>query len=155
MTKLAKLIGSTIALAAISVAAPALAQNYPYPYPNPTPQPRPGGLADQITRGAAEAAAAVRGVTDAIQVANGGYSNYNSPDRFAVDACGTEARRYGRVSISDVRPKSRDKMEVRGLVDAQGSYDRGNGYGVEPRTFTCTVRYDGRITKFKTKRLRY
>jgi hypothetical protein len=49
-------------------------------------------------------------------------------------------------------------MEVRGFVDAQGSYDRGYGYGYggyERRTFTCTVRYDGRITKFKTKRLRY
>jgi hypothetical protein len=77
-----------------------------------------------------------------------------------VNACGNEASRYGRVSISDVRPKSRDKMEVRGFLDPQGFYDQGYDYrsgyrGYERRTFTCTVRYDGRVTKFKTKRLRY
>jgi hypothetical protein len=162
MTMRAKLIGPAIALAAIAAAAPASAQYYPYPQP----QPRPGGVADQIARGAAEAAAAVRGVTDAVQGGYYGYGGqYGSRDSYAINACGAEASRYGRVSIGDVRPKSRDKMEVRGFVDAQGGYsdrgygynDRGYGYGrgYERRTFTCTVRYDGRITKFKTKRLRY
>jgi hypothetical protein len=155
MTKLRTLVGAAIALASVA-GAPAVAQYYPYRYP----QPRPGGVADQIARGAAEAAAAVRGVSDAVQGGYYGYGSYNSADRYAVNACGNEASRYGRVSISDVRPKSRDKMEVRGFVDPQGFFDRGYDYrsghrGYERRTFACTVRYDGRVTKFKTKRLRY
>ena len=158
MTKHAKLIGPAIALAAIAAAAPAAAQYYPYP------QPRPGGVADQIARGAAEAAAAVRGITDAVQGGYYGYGHYGSRDSYAINACGNEASRYGRVSIGDVRPRSRDKLEVRGFVDGQGGYnDRGYGYdrrysygrGYERRTFICTVRYDGRISKFKTKRMRY
>jgi hypothetical protein len=158
MTQLAKLIGPAAALAAIAAATPASAQYYPYPYP----EPRPGGVAEQIARGAAEAAAAVRGVTDAVQGGyyGYGYGNYSSPERYAINACGSEASRYGRVNIGDVRPKGGDKFEVRGFVDAQAAYDdRGYGYGYgrgyERRTFTCTVRYDGRITKFKTKRMRY
>jgi hypothetical protein len=147
-----KLIGPALALAAM--AAPASAQYYPSPYP----QPRPGGVADQIARGAAEAAAAVRGITDAVHGGyyGYGYGQYGSVESQAVNSCGREASRYGQVSIADVRPKSRDKFEVRGFVDAQG-YDRGYGYGrgYERRTFTCSVRYDGRISKFKTKRMRY
>lgn len=154
MTKHAKLIGPALALAAIVAAAPASAQYYPYP----APQPRPGGVADQIARGAAEAAAAVRGVQDAVQGGYYGYGQgqYGSMESRAINACGHEASRYGRVSIGDVRPRSRDKLEVRGFVDAQG-YDRGYGYGrgYERRTFTCSVRYDGRISKFRTKRMRY
>jgi hypothetical protein len=158
MTKHAKLIGPAIALAALAAAAPAAAQYYPYP----APQPRPGGIADQIARGAAEAAAAVRGVTDAVQGGYYGYGQgqYGSMESRAINACGAEGSRYGRISIGDVRPKSRDKLEVRGFIDMQGrdrgyGYDRGYGRGYERRTFTCTVRYDGRISKFKTKRIRY
>jgi hypothetical protein len=105
-----------------------------------------------MTRGAAEAAAAVRGVMDAVDGVN-----YNSPDRYAVNACRNEASRYGSVSIGDVRPKGRDKTEVRGIVDAREFDGRAHGYryGYERLTFTCTMRFDGRITKFKTKRLRY
>ena len=152
MTKHAKLIGPALALAAIAAAAPASAQYYPYPYP--APHSRPGGIADQIARGAAEAAAAVRGVQDAVQGGYYGYGQgrYGSMESRAINACGNEASRYGRVSIGDVRPKSRDKLEVRGFVDAQG-YGYGRGY--ERRTFTCSVRYDGRISKFRTKRMRY
>jgi hypothetical protein len=156
MTKHLKLIGPVLAMAGIAAAAPAAAQYYPQPYPYPAP--RPGGVAEQIARGAAEAAAAVRGVTDAVQGGYYGYGNYQSADRYAINACGAQASRYGRVSIGDVRPKSRSKLEVRGFVDGQ-SNNRGYGYGYdrgyERRTFTCTVRYDGRITRFKTKRLRY
>ena len=148
MTKHAKLIGPAIALAAVAAAAPASAPYYPYP------APRPGGVAEQIARGAAEAAAAVRGITDAV---HGGYYGYDyggrsSVERDAVNRCGNEASRYGRVSIGDVRPKNRDKLEVRGFIDGQGGY---YGRGYERRTFTCTVRYDGRISKFRTKRMRY
>jgi hypothetical protein len=148
MTKFVKLISSTITLAAVVALAPASAQYSQYPYP----EPRRGGLADEIIRGAAEAAATVRGVTDAVQGAS-----YSSADRFAVNACASQANRYGRVSIGDVRPKGRDKTEVRGFVDAQSYGYRAYGYngGYERRTFTCSVRYDGRITKFKTKSLRY
>lgn len=157
MTQRTKLIGLAAALSGLAAAAPASAQYYPYPYP----EPRRGGVGSEIARTAGEAAAAVRGIADAVQGGLYGYGgSYNSPDRFAINACGNQASRYGRVSIGDVRPKGRSSLRVRGFVDADARYsDRGSRYGYsqgfERRTFTCTVRYDGRISNFRTKRLRY
>lgn len=155
MTRHTKLIGLAATLSGLAAAAPASAQYYPYP------EPRRGGIGEQVARTAGEAAAAVRGIADAVQGGLYGYGgSYGSPDRYAINACGNQASRYGRVNIGDVTPKGRSSLRVRGFVDAQARYgDRGYGYGYnqgyERRTFTCTVRYDGRITKFRTKRLRY
>ena len=57
----------------------------------------------------------------------------------AVEACANEARRYGQVSVSDVRPVSSSTMRVFGTI-ATSNYDR--------RRFDCDFREDGRITGF-------
>lgn len=154
MTQRTRLIGLAATLSVLAAAAPASAQYYPYP------ETRRGGVGEQIARTAGEAAAAVRGIADAVQGGLYGYGgSYGSPDRFAINACGNEASRYGRVTIGDVTRKGRNSLRVRGFVDADARYGGRSRYGYdqgyERRTFTCTVRYDGRITKFRTKRLRY
>ena len=58
----------------------------------------------------------------------------------AVEACANEARRYGRVAISDVRAVSSSTMRVFGTIDTNNSFDR--------RRFDCDFREDGRITGF-------
>ena len=57
----------------------------------------------------------------------------------AVDACGREASRYGRVAIADVRRASSSTLRVTGTVDVN-NYQR--------RSFGCSYREDGRITDF-------
>ena len=57
----------------------------------------------------------------------------------AAEACANEARRYGSVSITDVRAQSSSTMRVNGVVDTNG-YSR--------RAFGCSFREDGRITDF-------
>lgn len=61
-------------------------------------------------------------------------------ERAAVDACGQEASRYGRVSITNVGLSSRDTVRVDGSVQD----NRRN-----QRRFTCTFRSDGRIVDFR------
>ena len=56
----------------------------------------------------------------------------------AVEACANEARRYGNVSISDVRAQSSSTLRVTGVIDS--NFDR--------RAFGCSFREDGRITDF-------
>lgn len=75
---------------------------------------------------------------------NSGYGNagygYNSGSfqQAAVNACGGQASRYGRVSISDVRQQSSSTLRVRGYVS--------DGY--RNNDFACSFRSDGRITDF-------
>ena len=71
---------------------------------------------------------------------NGGYGGYgaSSFSQAAVQACGSYASRYGRVSISNVRQTSRDKVHVYGYAH--------NGYNM--RDFDCSFRSDGRVTDF-------
>ena len=57
----------------------------------------------------------------------------------AIEACGAEASRYGRVNVSDVQAVSRSTLRVFGTVDT-GSYQR--------HAFACNFREDGRITDF-------
>jgi hypothetical protein len=57
----------------------------------------------------------------------------------AVEACANEARRYGSVSVTDVRAQSSSTMRVNGVVAVNG-YSR--------RAFGCSFREDGRITDF-------
>lgn len=61
-------------------------------------------------------------------------------EAMAVDACGTEASRYGRAQVTQVTQASRSTMRVSGMVDTNYGYNR--------RSFTCTYREDGRITNF-------
>ncbi|RPF71655.1 hypothetical protein [Aurantiacibacter spongiae] len=60
-------------------------------------------------------------------------------ERAAVEACGREASRYGRVQIADVR-QSRDIVEVYGSVEERNRYSR---------QFRCAFRSDGRIVDFQ------
>lgn len=84
-----------------------------------------------------------------------GYGNQNL-EQYAVNACGQRASRYGRVSVTQVQPRNRSSLRVRGIVEG-GSYDAGWGQNgrYERRSFSCTVRYDGRVTDFDTDRIRY
>lgn len=89
-----------------------------------------------------------------------GYSNQNV-EGYAVNACASQASRYGRVSVSDVDRRGSRTLRVRGVIDAAG-YNNGGyggGYGnygnYERRSFSCSVRTDGRITDFDLGRSRY
>lgn len=70
-----------------------------------------------------------------------GYGNQGNSqfERAAVDACGREASRYGRVRISDVRQNSRDTIQVYGEVESRDRRSR----------FYCTFRSDGRVVDFR------
>ncbi len=66
------------------------------------------------------------------------YGNQNF-QQSAVNACGNQASRYGRVSISNVRQISSSTLNVQGTIET-GNFQR--------RSFTCSFRSDGRITSF-------
>lgn len=88
---------------------------------------------------------------------NAGYNNYGMVDqRYAVDVCAQRASRYGRISVTQVRPRNSRTLRVEGIADA--SYNRGYGFGygnADRRAFQCDVRSDGRISYFDTDRIRY
>lgn len=69
-----------------------------------------------------------------------GGSGYDNRDfeRAAVDACGSEASRYGRVGISNVSQVGANTLRVQGVIDD----------GRQRRGFVCDFRSDGRITGF-------
>ena len=69
----------------------------------------------------------------------GGYGQ-GGPDfqTAAVEACGAEAARYGRVQVTNVEAASRSTLRVYGTVEA--NYRR--------HAFACSYREDGRITDF-------
>jgi hypothetical protein len=70
---------------------------------------------------------------------NRGYSSGNDEfQRAAVNACGQEASRYGRVTIDNVRQESRNILRVEGRVENQ-----------QRRSFTCSFRSDGQIVDFR------
>ena len=141
MTSRTGVLGPAAALAALVAAAPASAQYYPYPAPR-------SPVVDEIARVGAAAADAIGAVTYAVQ---------GTRERFAVNACGARAQRYGRVSIGEVYPKGSRSWRVRGIVEPTAQYGQwGSTYrrGYERRSFTCTATNEGRVSKFKTKRLR-
>ena len=75
---------------------------------------------------------------DVLGGSRGAMGGQNFEDA-AAEACANEARRYGSVSITDVRAQSASTMRVTGLVSTNG-FDR--------RSFGCSFREDGRITDF-------
>lgn len=68
------------------------------------------------------------------------YRNNNDFERAAVNACGREATRYGRVSINSVEQEGRDTVVVTGRINSR---DRNRDQ------FGCTFRSNGRIVDFK------
>lgn len=155
-------LGLSIAstLAAVS---PAEAQYYPRdPYPRDPYQRGPGSrVADEIARGAGAAAQAVGAISDAVRSAGDSMRGalLSPAQRYAADACAVRAERYGRVSVDRVDPYKRRSWRVYGVADpARGAYSYDQRYRYDrryaPRSFTCTVRYDGDVTRFSTRRLR-
>jgi hypothetical protein len=139
------LAGAVLGLGLIAAASPAAAQN----------RSRTGEVAEEIARAIRETASAVGTVTDAAYESVNGI-RYRGRERHAIDRCAPQVERYGRMRIEDVRPYERRSFRVYGTVGGDGRYDDRYGsrdrYGM--RSFTCTVRDDGRV-KLKTKRLRY
>ena len=136
-----------LAAAAAVIAQPALAQ---YSHPDT----RSGRVSDKIARTVEEAARAVGTVTDAFDRSL--YEvRYRDAERYAIDACRPQVERYGRMRIDDVRPYKRSSFRVYGVTEgyrsAYGDSYRNSSYG--PRSFTCTVKDNGRVN-VKTKRLR-
>jgi hypothetical protein len=110
-------------------------------------------VADEIARTVEDTAQAVGRVRDSLDRSLGDV-RFRGPERFAIDACRPQVERYGRMRVDDVRPYKRRSFRVYGVTDGYsgGYYDRyRRSYG--PRSFTCTVREDGRV-KVKTRRLR-
>ena len=64
-----------------------------------------------------------------------GYGNQNF-QQAAVNACGSQASRYGQVRITNVQQVSSSTLRVYGVVSS----------GFDQRSFTCSFRSDGRIT---------
>jgi hypothetical protein len=149
-----KIFGAVLSgLLAVS-AASAGAQSYPE-------RPR-SGTADRIARGAEAAAETIGTVADAMENAMDRV-RYRGPERWAVEACEARAQRYGRVSIDDVERYKRSSLRVYGVADPSGGYSNRDRYDrsyrydrrYRPVRFACTVRRDGRVTRFKTSRIRY
>lgn len=136
------------AVGAALAAAPAVAQ---YPYQD---RSRAGRVADEIARTVEDTAQAVGRVRDSLDRSINDV-RFRGPERFAIDACRPEVERYGRMRVDDVRPYKRRSFRVFGLTEAYGVgyYDSYRSRQYAPRSFTCTVRDDGRV-KVKTKRLR-
>ncbi len=135
-------------LSSALAAAPALAQ---YPYQD---RSRAGRVADEIARTVEDTAQAVGRVRDSLDRSINDV-RYRGPERFAIDACRPQVERYGRMRVDEVRPYKRRSFRVYGIAEGFGGgyYDRYRSRQYAPRSFTCTVRDDGRV-KVKTRRLR-
>ncbi len=171
LIRLAAGAATTVVLAA---AAPASAQYYDYRYD------RDRDVVEEVIDGVARVAGAVAQVTrggyydprygSRYDPRYGqGYGYGRGGERYAADACAYEAqRRYARryggvgVDIRDVRYYRSNRLRVHGTLELAdyGRYDRYDRYGRDDRFgryerrlgFTCTVRYDGRVTDFDTHR---
>jgi hypothetical protein len=110
---------------------------------------RAGRVADEVARTIEDTARAVGQVRDSL---NRGINDvrWRGPERSAIDACRGDVERYGAMRVDHVRPYKSRSFRVYGTTDGYRGYG-SRGYG--PRSFTCTVREDGRV-KVKTKRLR-
>ena len=137
-----------LAATGILTAGPALAQ---YEYQD---RSRVGRVADDIARTMEDTARAVGRVTDSFDRSL--YEvRYRGPERFAIDSCRPQVERYGRMRVDEVRPYKRRSFRVYGITEGYRGdyYDRYRSRQYGPRSFTCTVSYEGRV-KVKTKRLR-
>lgn len=170
MNTVSKLVtgAAAAALAIVSTAAPAEARDY---------RDRGG-----IDAGDVIAGVAIIGGIAAIASALGrdrydydgygrGYGNrgrYQNGYNHAVNACANEAQRVGRgqIRIVDVDRSNSDRFRVRGVIESGYGYgdDRYGRYGGydgydrrydsndRGRSFTCTVRGNGRIQSFRLAR---
>jgi hypothetical protein len=139
-----KLVTMGLAVAAgLVAAAPASAQY-------PENRSRAGQVAEEIARTVRETANAVATVRDSVDSSL--YPlRYGRAERYAIDACRPAVERYGAMRVDRVDPYERRSWRVYGFASGHGGY--GGFRDAYDRSFTCTVRYDGRV-KLKTRRLR-
>jgi hypothetical protein len=174
MKALIRLAAGAATAVVLAAAAPASAQYYDYRYD------RDRDVVEEVIDGVARVAGAVAAVTrggyydpryGSRYDPRYGYGYNRGNDRFAADACAYEAqRRYARryggvgVDIRDVQYYRSNRLRVFGTLEladtrygGYGRYDRYDRYDRFGRFdrrlgFTCTVRYDGRVTDFDTHR---
>ena len=141
----ARLSGAALILA-LAAASPAMAQDHDR-------RSRTERIAEDIARQVEATAGAIGTVTDSVNRSVDSL-RFRGAERFAVERCGPYVARYGQMRVDDVRRYSRSSWRVYGTVNDGGG--TGYGYGLRRgyghRSFTCTVREDGRV-KVKTKRL--
>lgn len=135
-----------LALSAAFASAPACAQS--------SSPSRAGQVADDIARAVIDTAQAVGRVRDSVDRSLSDI-RWRGPQRFAIDACRPQVERYGRMRVDEVRPYKSRSQRVYGIAEGYnaGYYDRSRDRRSGLRSFTCTVREDGRA-KVKTKRLK-
>jgi hypothetical protein len=166
MKTLTKILTGGAAVAALAVAAaPAQAQYYNgyYDYDR---YERDRTVSD-VVAGVAAVAGAVTGAVNGYSpygygygsnswgYAPYGYTGYRfvSGEQVAVNACGSEAQRFGgAVRVTDVDRRNRNRFRVHGIID-DGSYGYSRWGRDRDLRFSCTARYDGRVTDFDTRRL--
>ncbi|MDP8993701.1 MAG: hypothetical protein M3N07_01765 [Pseudomonadota bacterium] len=154
------LIGAAAAALTVGTAAPAEAQYRDY-------DRRSGIDTGDIIAGVAVIGgiAAILAALDRDGDRYGYDSRYRHRDSYsaAVNACGYEAERYGRgrVRITDVDRRSRDRYRVEGVVESSYGYEWDRGYDrrYDARDyrrnygdrFTCTAYGNGRIAEFRMR----
>jgi hypothetical protein len=133
-------IASALLAGALFAASPAVAQD------------RTRDVAREVARGIRDAAEAIGTVRDAWDQSINDI-RWRGPEREAILICAPRIERYGRMRVDQVRPYGRRSIRVYGVVD--GGWGRGYGYRdrYRLRSFTCTVRDDGRV-RLKTRRSR-
>ena len=166
MKTISKILTGGAAVAALAVAAaPAQAQYYNgyYDYDR---YERDRTVSD-VVAGVAAVAGAVTGAVRGYSPYGYGYGsnswgytpysygNYRfvSGEQIAVNACGSEAQRFGgAVRVTDVDRRNRNRFRVHGIID-DGRYGYNSWGRNRDLRFSCTARYDGRVTDFDTRRL--
>ncbi|HEX8644658.1 MAG TPA: hypothetical protein VF702_12180 [Allosphingosinicella sp.] len=158
------LLGAAAAALTATAAAPASAQFGRYDH-------RRGGIDGEDIAVGVAVLGGVAAILSALD-RDGGRYGYDNRDRYrdgystAVNACGSEAERYGRgrVRITDVDRKSNDRYEVEGVVEnGHGGYDTRYDRGYDRRydgreysrdygeRFTCVAYGNGRIRDFRMR----
>jgi len=132
----------TATAALVLSAAPAAAQDQ-------RDRGRSGRVADEIVRQVETAVDAIGRVNNALDTVR-----YSRAEQFAISRCGPRVERYGAMRVDRVVPYGDRSLRVYGTAGASGRFDRYARSSYGARSFTCTVRDDGRV-KLKTRRLRY
>ena len=145
---------AAIAAATVAAATPADAQ-----------RSRSGRVADEIVREVENVADAVARIDDATRGVR-----YGGAERFAINRCAPRVEQYGAMRVDRIVRYGNRSLRVYGTAGVadtgfgnNGGYGTRGGYGnngsyggrysYNARSFTCTVRDDGRV-KLKTRRLR-
>ena len=152
--------------AAMLASAPASAQYYPNDYDRYRSRDR----VEDVVRGIGTVVGVVAAATQGGGYGQYGYGQYGYGrpgygygnaygygnrgfESHAVNACSYEAQRRfggGRIAVRDVQYAGRNRVRVLGAVDAGGYYGRYVRSGYGNRAFSCDVRADGRVTRFRT-----